>query len=109
MDLKDREALYKDVSSLEVFAHTTRDGDFKDGITFILEELDAIPVADVQPVRHGRNENRNYHETEEFRCSECGLHLEDWNRYVYDEEVDEEYVQEYVFKHCPECGAKIGD
>ena len=41
------EALYKDISSLEVVAYTTRDGNFEDGVTFILEKLDAIPVADV--------------------------------------------------------------
>ena len=48
------EALYKDVSSLEVVAYTKCDGDFEDGVIFILEKLDAIPVADVQPVRHGK-------------------------------------------------------
>lgn len=63
---------------------------------------------DIQAVRHGHNENREYHEVDEFRCSECGLHLEDWTRYVYDEDSDEKYAQEYVFKRCPECGAKIG-
>ena len=67
------------------------------------------PLPDAEPVRHGHNENREYHEVDEFRCSECGLHLEDWTRYVYDEDSDEEYAQEYVFKHCPECGAKVGD
>ena len=101
------EALYKDVSSLEVVAYTKCDGDFDDGVKFILKKLDAIPVADVEPVRHGHNENKEYHEADEFRCSECGLHLEDWTRYVYDEDSDEEYTQEYVFKYCPECGAKI--
>lgn len=101
------EALYKDVSSLEVVAYTTRDGDFEDGVIFILEKLDAIPVADVQPVRRGHNENKEYHKADEFRCSECGLHLEDWTRYVCDEDSNEEHVQEYVFKRCPECGAMI--
>lgn len=67
------------------------------------------PTVDAEPVRHGHNENKEYHEADEFRCSECGLHLEDWTRYVYDEDSDEEYAQEYVFKRCPECGAKIGD
>jgi len=67
------------------------------------------PTVDAEPVRRGRNENREYHEADEFICSECGLHLEDWTRYVYDEDSDEEYVQEYVFKRCPECGARIVD
>ena len=70
--------------------------------------VDNAPTVIAEPVRHGHNENREYHEADEFICSECGLHLEDWTRYVYDEDSDEEYAQEYVFKHCPECGAKIG-
>ena len=71
--------------------------------------VDLCPTIEAEPVRHGHNENKEYHEADEFRCSECGLHLEDWTRYVYDENSNEEYVQEYVFKRCPECGAKIGD
>ena len=66
------------------------------------------PTIEAVPVVHGFNDNRNYHECDEFRCSECGLHLEDWNRHVYDEELDDEFIKEYVFKYCPECGAKIG-
>ena len=69
--------------------------------------IELAPTVDAEPVRRGRNENREYHEADEFICSECGLHLEDWTRYVYDEYSDEEYAQEYVFKHCPECGARI--
>lgn len=71
------------------------------------ETLREAPTVDAVPVRHGHNENKKYHEVDEFRCSECGLHLEDWTRYVYDEDSNEEYVQEYVFKRCPECGARI--
>ena len=67
-----------------------------------------LEIINAEPVRHGHNENQKYHEVDEFRCSECGLHLEDWTRYVYDEDSDEKYAQEYVFKRCPECGAKIG-
>lgn len=63
---------------------------------------------DIESVRCGHNENREYHEVDEFRCSECGLHLEDWTRYVYDEDSDEEYAQEFAFKYCPNCGAKMG-
>ena len=63
----------------------------------------------IEPVKHGRNENQKFHEVDEFRCSECGLHLEDWTRYVHDEDSDDVYAKEYGFKYCPECGAKIGD
>ena len=73
-----------------------------------LDSIDEQPTIEAVPVVHGFNDNRNYHECDEFRCSECGLHLEDWNRHVYDEELDDEFIKEYVFKYCPECGAKIG-
>ncbi len=73
----------------------------------VLEWIVGTSTVDAEPVRHGHNENQEYHEVDEFRCSECGLHLEDWTRYVYDEDSDEKYAQEYVFKRCPECGAVI--
>lgn len=66
------------------------------------------PTIEAVSVVHGYNNNQNYHEVDEFRCSVCGLHLEDWDRHVYDEELDDEFIKEYVFKYCPECGAKIG-
>lgn len=97
--LIDREELLKTLDSYELtkWYH----GDL---ITIIFD----APTVEAEPVRYGHNENREYHEADEFRCSECGLHLEDWTRYVYDEDSDEKYAQEYVFKRCPECGAKIG-
>ena len=70
--------------------------------------VDNAPTIEAVPVVHGYNNNQNYHEVDEFRCSVCGLHLEDWDRHVYDEEFDDEFIKEYVFKYCPECGAKIG-
>ena len=79
------EALYKDVSSLEVVAYTTRDGDFEDGVTFILEKLDAIPVADVQPVRHGKWIDRKI----AYICDRCRCGAD--RRYSY----------------CPYCGAEM--
>ena len=94
MDLIDREASLK--------ALGTTDYDYA-----IKEFLRIAPTVDAEPVRHGHNENKEYHEVDEFICSECGLHLEDWTRYVYDEYSDEKYAQEYVFKRCPECGARI--
>ena len=47
-------AIYKDVASLEVVGYTEpKGGTFSDGVQFILEKLDAIPEAEVEPVRHG--------------------------------------------------------
>lgn len=54
-----------------------------------------------------QGDNRIYHEVDEFICPHCGLHLEDWIRYVYDDDFCEKHGQEYVFKYCPECGSKI--
>lgn len=54
--MEKHEALYKDVSSLEVVSYFRRSDDFNDGVEFILEKLDAIPVADVEPVRHGKTD-----------------------------------------------------
>lgn len=65
------------------------------------------PTIEAVPVVHGYNNNQNFNEVDEFCCSECGLHLEDWSRRVYDKENDDEFWVEYAFKYCPECGAKI--
>ncbi len=56
------------------------------------------------PVRCGQNLNRKYAETDEFRCSECGIHLEDWIKCA-DEEND--VWVEYEFNYCPNCGSKM--
>lgn len=47
-----------------------------------IESVDNAPTVDAEPVRHGHNNNRKYHEVDE-------------------------YYQEYVLKYCPECGKKI--
>lgn len=43
----------------------------------------------------------------QFICSECGIHLEDWRRLVVDKDDDTTYNYEYEFKFCPNCGRKI--
>lgn len=47
---------------------------------------------------------------DKFVCKNCGLHLEDWCQ-VSNEEYEDGYIDkirsEYIFKFCPECGAKI--
>ena len=42
-----------------------------------------------------------------FICEECGIHLEDCMKTVYDEDTEDTYCHEYEFKFCPECGRKI--
>lgn len=109
MALIDREELYKEICRAYEYEYPTASGAFDEFVSKTLKNIIYnAPTVDAEPVRHGHNENQEYHEVDEFRCSECGLHLEDWTRYVYDEDSDEKYAQEYVFKRCPECGAKIG-
>ena len=48
-----------------------------------------------------------YADCDEFVCSKCGIHLMDWTEVSIDEDYDDEIHSEYVFKYCPNCGAKI--
>ena len=104
MRLIDADKLRKKAHWMEMFDNQGIAFDVK---AVSVSSIDLAPTIEAEPVRHGQNENKKYHEVDEFRCSECGLHLEDWTRYVCDEDSNEEYVQEYVFKRCPECGARI--
>ena len=121
MSLIDREVLYKKVSLIEeshrekliamdienpAFHHFTA---LMNEVSFIKYMIADAPTVDAEPVQHGHNENQDYHEVDEFRCSECGLHLEDWTRYVHDEDCDDVYAKDYAFKYCPDCGAKMED
>lgn len=45
---------YIDADALEVVGFTDRQGSFSDGVQWLLEYIDKLPSADVQPVRHGR-------------------------------------------------------
>lgn len=108
MRLIDADALYKEIVNEYERLYPTASGDFDEFATKVVPYIISTQLTvEAEPVRHGHNENREYHEADEFRCSECGLHLEDWTRYVYDEYSDEKYAQEYIFKRCPECGTKI--
>lgn len=88
-------AIYKDVESLEVVAYKGESDDFDRGVTFILEKLDALPVADVAAVRHGKwlyvsGEGRYA----EYECSECKAHVR------FDEKIDGTIPR---YKGCPHC------
>ena len=98
--MEKHEALYKDVSSLEVISYFRHSSDFDDGVEFILEKLDAIPVADVEPVRYGKwiawngmdiPENHGRH-----KCSICDEFA-----------IKPKYGEEILTKRCPNCGAKM--
>lgn len=98
---KDKEDIYS-----HVFCHVGCDAE--DSLLYDLEQMiNNQPTIEAVPVVHGYNDNQNYHEADEFRCSVCGLHLEDWSRRICDEDTGDEFFVEYVFKYCPECGAKM--
>lgn len=62
---------------------------------------------DVRPVKEGENITEN-NPVDEFVCSKCGIILEDWSRVEIDEDDGERTNHEYVFRFCPNCGAKMG-
>lgn len=82
-------AIYKDVASLEVVGYTEpKNGTFSDGVQFILEKLDAIPEADVEPVRRGHwilEANHRFSDWGycdvyvDMKCSRCGKPWHDGN------------------------------
>ena len=66
--------------------------------TLILREaptVDAVPAADVAPVRHGRWEKQSGL----YSCSECGKTC------PYDVQAD--VIEYWACNYCPNCGAKM--
>nr|DAI75747.1 MAG TPA: hydrogenase/urease nickel incorporation protein [Caudoviricetes sp.] len=55
-------------------------------------EIEGLPAADVEPVRHGRWLDCEAHNDIE-QCSECGMIFS--------------YPSYYRYKFCPNCGAKM--
>ena len=88
---------YIDADALEVVGFTDRQGSFSDGVQWLLEYIDKLPSADVQPVRHGHwirhIEQKNIFGGKCVECSECG----------------EKYVVQYIEdeKCCRNCGARM--
>lgn len=59
-------------------------------------------AADVQTINHTKNLS-TFAFSDEFICENCGIHLAEWIK------LDVEDYEEYEFKFCPECGAKLKD
>lgn len=55
----------------------------------------------------GHNCNEQWADCDQFVCSECGIELQDWQRYEHDEDDGEIMYYEYVFNYCPNCGARM--
>lgn len=55
-----------------------------------------------------KNVAERYADCDEFVCLKCGIHLMEWVEVSIDEDYDDDEIHsEYVFKYCPNCGAKI--
>ena len=94
----EREALYKDVSSIEVVTYNGGNEDFDNGVMFVLEKLDSIPTADVVEVRHAQFKWGYQNGQYGIWCTDCGA---GW--------VDSENAEWIAHEHdyCPHCGAKM--
>lgn len=73
-----------------------------DAKSSVLSIIDLQPTADVQEVRHGRNETE-MHPADEFICSECGICFREMASY----DLEDDVYREFYFKFCPNCGAKM--
>lgn len=62
-------------------------------------------VTDDKPVVRGENIG-TLAESDQFICSKCGIHLQDWVRVEVEADGDLG-IYEYVFNFCPNCGADM--
>lgn len=64
----------------------------------LVEEIEAIPAADVAPVRHGRwiEPSRLYYDAKQYECSLC-----------YSDTFWKKHSITEKYPHCPNCGAKM--
>lgn len=93
----EREALYE--KSYWHGEHPNVDNPFPDGVDAIdIKDVDAIPSADVAPVRHGRwiEPPRLYYGAKQYECSLCYSDTF-WNKHSITEK----------YNHCPNCGATM--
>lgn len=69
---------YIDADALEVVCFTDREGSFSDGVQWLLEYIDGLPSADVQPV---------------VRCKDCVHYIPyDW---MFSEVRQSEHIEDY--------------
>ena len=90
----EREALY--VKAYWHGEHPNVDNPFPDGVDAIdIKDVDAIPSADVAPVRHGRwiEPSRLYYGAKQYECSLC-----------YSDTFWKKHSITEKYPHCPNCG-----
>ena len=63
--------------------------------------------ADVVKRKTCKNLAVEYDDCDQFVCSQCGIELQDWRRVEHDEDDGDVTYNEYRFRFCPNCGAKI--
>lgn len=67
--------------------------------------VDGVQSVDAKPVVRGANIATEYAECDQFICSKCGIHLQDWN--LIEDDYEDGIVHEFVFNFCPNCGVDI--
>lgn len=78
-------------------------------------KLDAIKKWNkryVETCKNTGDKNNPLHEVDQFVCSECGFHLEDWTEVYYDDDwgfTTEPTYYEYALEHCPHCGREVAE
>lgn len=93
----EREALYE--KAYWHGEHPDVSNPFPDGVDAIdIKDVDAIPAADVAPVRHGRwiEPSRLYYGAKQYECSLC-----------YSDTFWKKHNITEKYPHCPNCGATM--
>lgn len=94
---------YIDADVFEVFTYTETEGvpnTFDAGVQFVLEKMDKIPTADVEPVVHAHwiKERPHNGRTQQYYCSACRQYG------VWDDNSGT-----ILTRYCPNCPAKMDE